>query len=57
MVPAALAFHPHAFDDGIDIFSVTNWVRALQSITLGGRRSEKRCTIGWETYDRRLFDS
>ena len=32
MVAAALAFHPQAFDAGIDIFGVTNWVRTLQSI-------------------------
>jgi dipeptidyl aminopeptidase/acylaminoacyl peptidase len=29
---AALAFHPEAFDAGINIFGVTNWVRTLQSI-------------------------
>ncbi len=32
MVAAALAFHPQAFDVGIDIFGVTNWVRTIQSI-------------------------
>ena len=32
MVAAALAFHPQAFDVGIDIFGVTNWERTLQSI-------------------------
>ena len=32
MVAAALAFHPQAFNVGIDIFGVTNWVRTLQSI-------------------------
>ncbi|WP_233356188.1 S9 family peptidase [Henriciella aquimarina] len=32
MVAAALAFEPEAFDVGIDIFGVTNWVRTLQSI-------------------------
>lgn len=32
MVAAALAFHPEAFDVGIDIFGVTNWVRTLESI-------------------------
>lgn len=32
MVAAALAFEPDAFDVGIDIFGVTNWVRTLQSI-------------------------
>ena len=32
MVGAALAFSPDAFDVGIDIFGVTNWVRTLTSI-------------------------
>ena len=32
MVAAALAFEPEAFEAGIDIFGVTNWVRTLKSI-------------------------
>jgi len=32
MVAAALAFEPDAFDAGVDIFGVTNWVRTLESI-------------------------
>ncbi len=32
MVAAALAFEPEAFDVGVDIFGVTNWVRTLSSI-------------------------
>jgi dipeptidyl aminopeptidase/acylaminoacyl peptidase len=32
MVVAALAFEPDAFDAGIDIFGVTNWVRTLESV-------------------------
>jgi dipeptidyl aminopeptidase/acylaminoacyl peptidase len=32
MVGAALAFAPDAFDLGIDIFGVMNWVRTLESI-------------------------
>jgi dipeptidyl aminopeptidase/acylaminoacyl peptidase len=32
MVCAALAFEPEAFDVGIDIFGVTNWIRTLESI-------------------------
>jgi dipeptidyl aminopeptidase/acylaminoacyl peptidase len=32
MVMAALAFEPEAFDAGINIFGVTNWVRTLESI-------------------------
>lgn len=32
LVCAALAFEPEAFDVGIDIFGVTNWMRTLASI-------------------------
>jgi dipeptidyl aminopeptidase/acylaminoacyl peptidase len=32
MTVAALAFAPDAFDLGIDVFGVTNWVRTLESI-------------------------
>ncbi|HEY8618053.1 S9 family peptidase [Phenylobacterium sp.] len=32
MTAAALAFAPEAFDVGINIFGVTNWVRTLESI-------------------------
>lgn len=32
MVLAALAFKPHEFAVGVDIFGVSNWVRTLQSI-------------------------
>jgi dipeptidyl aminopeptidase/acylaminoacyl peptidase len=32
MVAAALAFTPDAFDVGVDIFGVTNWLRTLKSI-------------------------
>jgi prolyl oligopeptidase len=32
MTVAALAFEPDAFDAGVDIFGVTNWVRTLESI-------------------------
>ncbi len=32
MVLAALAFQPDAFDAGVDIFGVSNWVRTLESI-------------------------
>ena len=32
MVLAALAFAPEAFDVGIDIFGVSNWLRTLESI-------------------------
>jgi dipeptidyl aminopeptidase/acylaminoacyl peptidase len=42
---AALAFHPEAFDVGIDIFGVTNWVRTLQSIP-----------PWWESFKESLYD-
>ena len=32
IVAAALAFEPKAFDVGVNIFGVTNWVRTLESI-------------------------
>lgn len=32
MAAAALTFHPEAFEAGINIFGVTNWVRTLESI-------------------------
>lgn len=32
MVVAALAFEPEAFDVGVDIFGVTNWLRTLENI-------------------------
>jgi dipeptidyl aminopeptidase/acylaminoacyl peptidase len=32
MVGAALAFAPDAFDAGVDIFGVMNWVRTLESV-------------------------
>jgi dipeptidyl aminopeptidase/acylaminoacyl peptidase len=32
MVVAALAFTPNAFDVGVDIFGVTNWLRTLRNI-------------------------
>lgn len=45
MVAAALAFHPEAFDVGIDIFGVTNWVRTLESIP-----------PWWESFKESLYD-
>ena len=32
MVMAAMTFRPNAFDVGVNIFGVTNWVRTLKSI-------------------------
>ncbi len=45
MVAAALAFEPQAFDVGIDIFGVTNWVRTLSSIP-----------PWWESFKESLYD-
>ena len=45
MVAAALAFEPEAFDVGIDIFGVTNWVRTLSSIP-----------PWWESFRESLYD-
>ena len=45
MVMAALAFHPEAFDAGINIFGVTNWERTLSSIP-----------PWWGSFRQRLYD-
>jgi len=45
MVAAALAFEPEAFDVGINIFGVTNWIRTLQSIP-----------PWWESFKEALYD-
>ncbi len=45
MVAAALAFEPEAFDVGIDVFGVTNWLRTLKSIP-----------PWWETFREALYD-
>lgn len=45
MVAAALAFEPEAFDAGVNIFGVTNWVRTLESIP-----------PWWEAFREALFD-
>ena len=45
MVAAALAFEPQAFDVGVNIFGVTNWVRTLQSIP-----------PWWESFKKSLYD-
>ena len=45
MVGAALAFEPDAFDVGIDIFGVMNWVRTLDSIP-----------PWWESFKEALYD-
>ncbi len=45
MVAAALAFQPDAFDVGINIFGVTNWVRTLTSIP-----------PWWESFKEALYD-
>jgi dipeptidyl aminopeptidase/acylaminoacyl peptidase len=45
MVAAALAFRPDAFEVGVDIFGVTNWVRTLTSIP-----------PWWESFREALYD-
>ena len=45
MVAAALAFEPEAFDVGINVFGVTNWVRTLKSIP-----------PWWEAFKEALYD-
>jgi len=45
MVAAALAFEPDAFDVGVNIFGVTNWVRTLSSIP-----------PWWESFREALYD-
>lgn len=45
MVMAALAFEPEAFDVGVNIFGVTNWVRTLKSIP-----------PWWEAFREALYD-
>ena len=45
MVAAALALEPEAFDVGINIFGVTNWVRTLESIP-----------PWWEAFKAALYD-
>ncbi len=45
MTAAALAFEPDAFDAGINIFGVTNWVRTLSSIP-----------PWWEAFKEALYD-
>ncbi len=45
MVAAALAFEPDAFEAGIDIFGVTNWVRTLKSIP-----------PWWDSFKKALYD-
>ena len=45
MVMAAMAFEPEAFDLGVNIFGVTNWIRTLRSIP-----------PYWESYKKALYD-
>lgn len=45
MVMAALTFEPEAFDMGVNIFGVTNWIRTLRSIP-----------PYWESYKKALYD-
>ena len=44
MVMAALSFEPNAFDVGVNLFGVTNWLRTLKSIL-----------PYWESYKKALY--
>lgn len=43
MVMAALAFQPDAFDVGVNIFGVTNWIRTLRSIPSWWEAQKQLC--------------
>ena len=54
MVGAALAFEPEAFDVGVDIFGVMNWLRTLESIPdwWGAQREALYAEMGDPATDR-----
>ncbi|MEM7205868.1 MAG: alpha/beta fold hydrolase [Planctomycetota bacterium] len=54
MVAAALAFEPDAFDVGVNIFGVTNWIRTLENIPpwWGANRDRLYAELGNPTTDR-----
>ncbi|MHC4492151.1 MAG: alpha/beta hydrolase family protein, partial [Planctomycetota bacterium] len=58
MVAAALAFRPDAFDVGIDVFGVTNWVRTLKSIPAwwGAYRDDLYAELGDPDRDRERLE-
>ena len=58
MVCAALAFAPDAFDLGIDIFGVTNWIRTLESIPAwwASFRSDLYAELGDPAADRKALE-
>jgi dipeptidyl aminopeptidase/acylaminoacyl peptidase len=58
IVAAALAFQPDAFDVGIDIFGVTNWVRTLKSIPAwwGANREDLYAELGDPVKDRERLE-
>ncbi len=58
MVCAALAFAPDAFDAGIDIFGVTNWIRTLESIPpwWADARDSLYAELGDPTVDRQSLE-
>jgi len=45
MVLAALAFRPEAFEVGVDLFGVSNWVRTLESIPPWWEAARKSLTV------------
>jgi dipeptidyl aminopeptidase/acylaminoacyl peptidase len=58
MVGAALAFAPDAFDAGIDIFGVMNWVRTLESMPVwwGAQRDALFDELGNPAEDRERLE-
>lgn len=58
LVVAALAFQPDAFEVGIDIFGVTNWVRTLKSIppAWGAHRDALYAELGDPDQDRKRLE-
>jgi len=54
MVAAALAFEPDAFDVGVNLFGVTNWLRTLESIPpwWGAQRDALYAEMGDPATDR-----
>jgi dipeptidyl aminopeptidase/acylaminoacyl peptidase len=59
MVCAALAFEPQAFDCGLDIFGVTNWIRTLESIPpwWAGIRASLHSEVGDPATDRARLEA
>jgi dipeptidyl aminopeptidase/acylaminoacyl peptidase len=57
MVLAALAFQPDAFDVGVDLFGISNWVRTIESMPAwwGAQRTALLTEIGDPQIDRQML--